>query len=263
MKKHYIYLTTNNINQMKYIGQHYGELKDSYLGSGKLLKQAIEEYGKENFTKEILFVSSTEEENDKKEIEYIALYNATSNPMFYNIHSGGSGGNTTAGYTLEEKASLSRKLSEVQRGEKNGMYGKHHSQATKDFLSYWARFVRDNSVFRTEEFRNKMSKLTKGENNGMYGKKHSEESKQKMSKNSIGKTLGEKNGMYGKSGNLAPNGVHIEMYDENMNLIRVFNAKSAVLNFLGLKGHTQLNKAIKNGTLYKGYFWKQISRRKD
>ena len=43
MKQHYIYLTTNNINGMKYIGKHYGELDDTYLGSGKLLKQDIDD----------------------------------------------------------------------------------------------------------------------------------------------------------------------------------------------------------------------------
>lgn len=47
----------------------------------------------------------------------------------------------------------------------------------------------------------------------------------------------------------------IYMYDENNNLIRVFNAKTAALDFLGLKGHVGLNKAIKEHTMYKGYFW--------
>ena len=63
----------------------------------------------------------------------------------------------------------------------------------------------------------------------MYGKKHTKESKQKMSINSKGKTSGEKNGMYGKSGDKAINGKKIEMYDENYNLIKIFNAKTAVL----------------------------------
>jgi hypothetical protein len=45
------------------------------------------------------------------------------------------------------------------------------------------------------------------------------------------------------------------MYDEQHNLIRTFKAKTAVLDFLGLKGHMELNKAIKEGTLYKGYYW--------
>ena len=260
MKQHYIYLTTNNINGMKYIGKHYGELDDTYLGSGKLLKQGILKYGKENFTKSILYVSENDFENSEKEKQFIALYNAVSNPLFYNIHEGGSGGNTTVGYSPEEKEALRRKLSEINRGKNNGMYGKHHTEQTKAFLSYWAEFERDNSHYRTDEFRQKMSQITSGSNNGMYGKKHTEESKQKMSINSKGKTAGEKNGMYGKSGNKALNGKQIEMYDENWNLIQVFNAKTAVLQFLGMKGHTQLDKAIKNQTLYKGYYWKQIEK---
>ena len=260
MKQHYIYLTTNIINGMKYIGKHYGELDDDYLGSGKLLKADIAKYGKEHFQKSILYVSNDDLENSEKEKQFIALYNAVSNPLFYNIHEGGSGGNTTAGYSPEEKEALRCKLSEVNRGKRNGMYGKHHTDETKAFLSYWAEFERDNSHYRTDEFRNKMSELTTGSKNGMYGKKHSEESKQKMSENSKGKTAGEKNGMFGKSGNNAINGKQIEMYDENYNLIQTFKAKTAVLQFLGLKGHTQLNKAIKNGTLYKGYYWKLIEK---
>ena len=260
MKQHYIYLTTNNINGMKYIGKHYGELDDTYLGSGKLLKQDILKYGKDNFTKSILHISNDDLENSEKEKQFIALYNAVSNPLFYNIHEGGSGGNTTAGYSPEEKEALRRKLSEINRGKNNGMYGKHHTKQTKAFLSYWAEFERDNSRYKTDEFRQKMSKLTSGINNGMYGKKHTEESKQKMSINSKGKTAGNKNGMYGKSGNNALNGKRIEMYDENWNLIQTFNAKTAVLQFLGMKGHTQLDKAIKNQTLYKGYYWKQVEK---
>ena len=82
---------------MKYIGKHYGELDDAYLGSGKLLKEDIVKYGKDKFTKSILFISKDDIENSQKEIEFIALYNAVSNPLFYNIHVGGSGCNTTAG----------------------------------------------------------------------------------------------------------------------------------------------------------------------
>ena len=170
MKQHYIYLTTNIINGMKYIGKHYGELDDTYLGSGKLLKADVAKYSKEYFQKSVLYVSNDDLENSEKEKQFIALYNAVSNPLFYNIHEGGSGGNTTAGYSPEEKEALRRKLSEVNRGKRNGMYGKRHTEETKAFLSYWAEFERDNSHYQTEEFRSKMSELTTGSNNGMYGK---------------------------------------------------------------------------------------------
>ena len=60
MKQYYIYLTTNLINGKKYIGKHYGEINDSYLGSGILIKKAIKKYGSNNFTKKILFISKDE-----------------------------------------------------------------------------------------------------------------------------------------------------------------------------------------------------------
>lgn len=89
---YYIYMTTNLINNKKYIGQHKGSIKDNYLGSGILLKKAIEKYGEENFKKEILCQCSTREEADKKEKEYISLYNAVNNKDFYNLAEGGSKG---------------------------------------------------------------------------------------------------------------------------------------------------------------------------
>lgn len=249
---YYIYMTTNLINGMRYIGKHYGKINDSYLGSGTKLKKDIEKFGKQNFKKEILYISQTEEENCKKEIEFIETFNAVKNPLFYNIHVGGTGGNTTAGYSEEEKRKLSQKLSKLQQGEKNGMYGKHHTEFTKQKI----RENRNTSYMQLKEYRENMSKIKTGSGNGMYGKHHTEESKKKMSENSKGKTAGEKNGMYGKSGNNALNGKKIAMYDKDMNLIQIFNAKTAVLAFLNMKGHTGLNKAIKEGSLYKGYFWK-------
>lgn len=112
---------------------------------------------------------------------------------------------------------------------------------------------------QTAEYKKNMSIATSGKKNGMYGKHHTKESKKKMSENSKGKTAGEKNGMYGKSKDKALNGKKIAMYDENMNLIRIFNAKTAVLEFLQMKGHIGLDKAIKEKTLYKGYYWKNLS----
>ena len=77
----------------KYIGKHYGELDDSYLGSGTALLRAIEKYGKQAFKRDILFISKNEEENNIKEKEFIKIFNAVKDENFYSIAEGGDGGN--------------------------------------------------------------------------------------------------------------------------------------------------------------------------
>ena len=70
-KKHYlVYKTTNLVNGKIYIGKHETDnLDDGYLGSGKILRKAIEKYGEQNFKREILFECSTREEMNAKEAE--------------------------------------------------------------------------------------------------------------------------------------------------------------------------------------------------
>ena len=78
-------MTTNLITNEKYIGKHYGTEDDSYLGSGIILKKAIVKYGKENFKRNILYISKNAEENNQKEKEFIKAYNAIEDRNFYNI----------------------------------------------------------------------------------------------------------------------------------------------------------------------------------
>lgn len=70
----YIYLTTNLINNKKYIGQHDGEENDSYLGSGTYFLRAVKKYGKEKFKKEILEICDSQEKLDKAERKWIKKY---------------------------------------------------------------------------------------------------------------------------------------------------------------------------------------------
>ena len=84
MKHYYIYLITNKT----YVGQHHGELDDTYMGSGKLIISAENKYGLDNFVKEILAVCNTKQEVDILEKEYIKLYREISK-VEYNILDGG------------------------------------------------------------------------------------------------------------------------------------------------------------------------------
>lgn len=86
----YVYLTTNKINGKKYIGQHASsEFDKSYIGSGKLILQAIKKYGKSNFECVILEECNTQDELDERERYYIEQSNAYSNDDYYNIALGG------------------------------------------------------------------------------------------------------------------------------------------------------------------------------
>lgn len=83
-----VYKTTNKLNGRYYIGKHKTKnLEDGYMGSGKLLKLAIEKYGIENFEKEILFIFDNEDEMNSKERELVVLAEET-----YNLCPGGNGG---------------------------------------------------------------------------------------------------------------------------------------------------------------------------
>lgn len=49
----HVYLITNSINNKQYVGTEKGN-NSEYFGSGRLIIEAIERFGKENFKKEIL-----------------------------------------------------------------------------------------------------------------------------------------------------------------------------------------------------------------
>lgn len=69
-----VYKITNNINGKFYIGAHKSKkLVDSYMGSGSIIRRAISKYGKQNFTKEILFYAFTEEMMFSVEMDLIVI----------------------------------------------------------------------------------------------------------------------------------------------------------------------------------------------
>ncbi|PGV58365.1 hypothetical protein COD94_24225 [Bacillus cereus] len=84
----FIYITTNLVNGMQYIGKHT-KFGDNYLGSGTLLKEAIKELGEENFKRKIIAYGYTVEQLNELEKSYIKLFNAAKDPLFYNIAPGG------------------------------------------------------------------------------------------------------------------------------------------------------------------------------
>jgi uncharacterized cupin superfamily protein len=71
-KYHYLYKTTNLINNKYYYGIHStNNLNDGYLGSGTYLRRSIRKYGKKNFKREILYYFDNREELAKAEEDLI------------------------------------------------------------------------------------------------------------------------------------------------------------------------------------------------
>lgn len=247
MKKHFIYLTTNLVTNEKYIGKHYGETIDNYLGSGTILLRAIEKYRKENFKREILHISETKEENSEKEKEYILKYNAVKDRKFYNIHAGGEGGDIFHCLSKERQDEI-RRVSKIRMlGKNNPRFGIHLTEETKEKI----RLNRDTSFTQTEEYRKTMSKATSGNKNGMYGKKHTKESKKKMSQSKKGKKMGSENG----------NAKKISAYkDKEMKeLVKTFNTIQEALKWVETRetDYSGISKRMKMNKPYKGYYWKK------
>ena len=157
----YIYLTTNLINNKKYIGQHKASQFDTkYKGSGKILSKAIKKYGFDNFKTEILYECSSKEELDSKEKYYILLYNADLSSDFYNITPGGSGG-------------MQKGLIAVNNGEHKKLINKEDLQTyldigyklgglpqTKEVVQHRISFLKGRKA--SKETRLKLSKSLKG-----------------------------------------------------------------------------------------------------
>lgn len=111
----FIYITTNHINGKKYIGKKkHDSHENTYLGSGTAIMAAIEKYGKENFSKEIIEECKTKQELAEREKYWISYYHAVEDRMYYNIASGGEGGGGHH-FSSEER----QELSERNKGSNN------------------------------------------------------------------------------------------------------------------------------------------------
>lgn len=165
-----VYKITCKTTGKYYIGKHQTkDLDDGYYGSGKLIKRAVNKYGKDAFDKKILFVFESEAEMNEAEAKLVD----PSDPLSLNLCPGGYGG---FGYINESGKNLYGK---------NGQPGYGLENLTGDFE-------------RTDEYRKKMSESKKAhfEKNGHHwlGRKHTEETKQKMS--AVDRT-GKKNSQFG------------------------------------------------------------------
>ena len=210
----YVYIVECLINNKKYIGQHKGEFTTKYLGSGKIQKQSIKKYGKDNFSVSLLSKCYSKQELDESEKFWIDFYKADQSDDFYNIKTGGltTGGlygknNGRYGKTVSKETRL--KISKANKGlkrtkeqrERNrkshiGLkihtdeYKKKLSEKMKTDANPWKN-NHNKKYIMTEEIKDKIRKTVINkyikENHPMYGTHRSDETKKKISESRKGK----------------------------------------------------------------------------
>lgn len=145
---HFIYKTTNLINEKYYIGMHStNNLNDGYIGSGKRLWYSINKYGKENFNFEIIkFLPN--KDLLKEEEKNIVNENLLKNPKCMNLRVGGIGGFSNEQQKINNEKSLKKQkflwdtdkewsdkikliLGNNSRGNKS-FSGRNHSEISKE-----------------------------------------------------------------------------------------------------------------------------------
>lgn len=168
MTHYLIYKITNRINGKIYIGQHQTEdLNDDYMGSGKGICRAIKKYGKENFTKEILFYCTDWETMNSME-EMLVDNEFVSRKDTYNMKTGGS-----CGILSEE---VRRRISESMKGKPAPWNSHPKSEETRKKISDIKKGKQ-----HSEETRRKISESLKGRSAWNKGKHLSEERKRRIS----------------------------------------------------------------------------------
>jgi NUMOD3 motif/GIY-YIG catalytic domain len=135
-----IYLIQNLINGKCYVGQTQFSMahrwnKRIYLirsGRGNYFHRAVRKYGYENFVKQELSFSNDKKSLDNLETLWIILLRSFDPSFGYNLTMGGEG--------LQNPSKIIRaKIGEANRGEKNGMFGKHLSENAKRLVGIASR----------------------------------------------------------------------------------------------------------------------------
>lgn len=134
-----VYKTTNLVNEKYYYGIHStNRLNDGYLGSGHVLKQAIEKYGKENFNKEIIADYPTRKEASDHE-KLIVTMELVLDETCYNLRTGGD--NEGVYLVRPRSPEYCARVKEYMSGPNNPNLGRKHKLETKIKMSVWQKGI--------------------------------------------------------------------------------------------------------------------------
>ena len=178
-KNYKVYLHTFP-NGKVYVGISQQELERRWQrGAGYLkrtyVRKAIDKYGWDSITSEVLFDNLSEQEACQKEIDLIKHYKSTDNEFGYNVSNGGN----VAGKHSDETI---QKIRESKIGAKNPMYGKASNE--KQLAALAKMRMHNKGKPLSEETKQKLSIALKG-------RKLSEETKRKIALAHTGMKLSE------------------------------------------------------------------------
>lgn len=183
-----IYKITNKINGKIYIGKHQTQdLNDGYMGSGKLIKNAIEKYGIENFEKEILYQFETEKEMNIKEADLVTE-DFVKEETNYNLCPGGKGG---WGYNNTKEGQKLREFSYDRWRKAGSLALKRKLETDEKFKALHTKRLKESSK------KGIGAQKIKYPNGTFYGKIHSEQTKEKIGKSNSELQKGKCNSQYG------------------------------------------------------------------
>ncbi len=133
---------TTFLNGKIYIGQTVGRVYQNqngsmkqgnlgYFGSGKIMKNAVNKYGKESLVREILIFCSSQKALDKYEKVLTLKFKSTNFKIGYNIVKGSVLGqfgqlNHSCNPIVRAKISATMIKNKTSKGKNNGNYGKRY-----------------------------------------------------------------------------------------------------------------------------------------
>ena len=162
-----IYLTTNMVNGKQYLGKD-SKNDPNYLGSGTILKLAIEKYGKEHFKKQVIEECHTLTHLSEREEYWLNYYDAGNNPNFYNMHNHSAGAPSGVNNKLFGTSLSKERRSKISKG----LMGRVQSEETRRKIKE-SNIGKNKGKTPSEETRLKLSASA-------TGRKHTEESKEKI-----------------------------------------------------------------------------------
>lgn len=279
----FIYITVNNVNEKMYLGMHTGWSK-TYLGSGRLLKQAIKKYGKDNFTRYIIDTATTPNELIDLEHHYITTVfgeDLTGNDCWYNLNNNKQRGGLNSWQWLTEEERASRVNSHIARTK--GV------KRTEEQLRLMSKITSERMSNPEERLKTSIAtkramkdpKVRKAISEGKKGKRMNLTEEQRQRMRDRGKVMAKNNGFYIKGRTPWNKGLvksdqerldvsksmrshwdvllNGEVIYSNLNTANSYSGMSeTLLDTTGIRiGKGTIFRIIKEGTDYKGITFKE------